>query len=172
MPVPHFDTQPFGRCHVVFLYGEDDPDTPEDDRIECPIYEEFTFNDQTLDYSIKRAAPASLAVAGSFNQFDDKITAPLNGFAGVFDYYQRASCRGYLRQIETPTLIIHALDDPFMTPEVIPPEDAVSGQVCIEVSAGGGHVGFIDGGTPWRPSFYLPGRILRFLQPNAAMPGL
>ena len=31
-----FDTQPFCRCHVVFNYSE----TP------CPIYEEFTFNDQ------------------------------------------------------------------------------------------------------------------------------
>lgn len=41
-----FDTQPFGRCHVVFLYGKDDPSTPEDDRTECPIYEEFTFNDE------------------------------------------------------------------------------------------------------------------------------
>ena len=31
-----FQTQPFGRCHVVFFY-QDRP---------CPIYEEFTFNDQ------------------------------------------------------------------------------------------------------------------------------
>lgn len=31
-----FDTQPFGRCHVVFDYSGE----------LCPIYEEFTFNDQ------------------------------------------------------------------------------------------------------------------------------
>lgn len=30
-----FDTQPFARCYVVFRYDEGD----------CPIYEEFTFND-------------------------------------------------------------------------------------------------------------------------------
>ena len=41
----NFDVQPFGRCHLVFLYGRDDPATPADDRTECPIYEEFTFND-------------------------------------------------------------------------------------------------------------------------------
>ena len=41
-----FETQPFARCHVVFLYGTDNPDTDEDDRTECPIYEEFTFNNQ------------------------------------------------------------------------------------------------------------------------------
>lgn len=41
-----FPTQPFGRCRVVFLYGKDDPSTDEDERTPCPIYEEFTFNDQ------------------------------------------------------------------------------------------------------------------------------
>ncbi|MBC7531766.1 MAG: hypothetical protein H7318_09325 [Oligoflexus sp.] len=41
-----FPVQPFGRCHVVFLYGRDDPKTAKDDRVECPIYEEFTFNDR------------------------------------------------------------------------------------------------------------------------------
>jgi hypothetical protein len=34
-----FDTQPFGRCFVVFYYDAHDGKG-------CPIYEEFTFNDQ------------------------------------------------------------------------------------------------------------------------------
>lgn len=34
-----FDTQPFGRCTVVFYYDAHDGKP-------CPIYEEFTFNDQ------------------------------------------------------------------------------------------------------------------------------
>ncbi len=59
-----------------------------------------------------------------------------------------------------------------MTEDVIPSDDQLSDHVSVEVSAGGGHVGFIDGGMPWRPSHFLPGRILRFLQPYAAMPGL
>ena len=33
-----FDTQPFGRCTVVFYYEDHDG-------LGCPIYEEFTFND-------------------------------------------------------------------------------------------------------------------------------
>ena len=41
-----------------------------------------------------------------------------------------------------------------------------------EVADAGGHVGFIEGGTPWRPSFYLPGRLMGFLEPLAARPGL
>ena len=125
------------------------------------------FNPHTAAFDWDKAMAAR-----TFAEFDDWVTAPLHGFNGMQDYYDKCSSMRYLDGIERPTLVINALDDPFMTPEVIPPEDAVSGQVCIEVSAGGGHVGFIDGGTPWRPSFYLPGRILRFLQPNAAMPGL
>jgi predicted alpha/beta-fold hydrolase len=42
----------------------------------------------------------------------------------------------------------------------------------MEISDTGGHVGFISGGTPWRPTFYLPARILEFLEPFAAKPGL
>ncbi len=34
-----FDTQPFGRCRVTFYYSDHDGQP-------CPIYEEFTFNDQ------------------------------------------------------------------------------------------------------------------------------
>jgi len=34
-----FDTQPFGRCYVVFYYDAHEG-------LGCPVYEEFTFNDQ------------------------------------------------------------------------------------------------------------------------------
>ena len=78
----------------------------------------------------------------------------------------------FLEDIERPTLVINSLDDPFMTPEVIPGADQLSEHVTLEVAAAGGHVGFIDGGTPWRPTFYLPDRILGFLRPYSAMPGL
>jgi predicted alpha/beta-fold hydrolase len=59
-----------------------------------------------------------------------------------------------------------------MTERVIPSADRLSEQVTLEVAETGGHVGFIDGGPPWRPSFYLPERILGFLEPYAARPGL
>ena len=110
--------------------------------------------------------------ARTFAEFDDAVTAPLHGFNGMQDYYDRCSATHYLQRIERPTLIINALDDPFMSPAVIPDESQLSDSVLIEVAENGGHVGFIDGGTPWRPSFYLPGRILEFLEPFAAKPGL
>jgi predicted alpha/beta-fold hydrolase len=99
----------------------------------------------------------------TFAEFDDAVTAPLHGFNGKDDYYDRCSSRQYLKDIHAPTLIINAVDDPFMTPGVLPHEDRLSDSVTLEVSETGGHVGFVCGGTPWRPEFYLPRRIMGFL---------
>ncbi len=110
--------------------------------------------------------------ARTFAEFDDAVTAPLHGFHGKQDYYDRCSSVHYLRSIQTRTLIINAVDDPFMTPHVIPTADRLSDCVTLEVAEHGGHVGFIDGGLPWRPTYYLPARILQFLEPSAVMPGL
>ena len=87
-----------------------------------------------------------------------------HGFAGADDYYRQASSRQYLPRIRRPTLILHALDDPFMTPGVIPHRDRLSECVSLEISEKGGHVGFVSGGTPWRPDYYLPPRIVSFLE--------
>ncbi|MCG8370239.1 MAG: hydrolase [Proteobacteria bacterium] len=110
--------------------------------------------------------------ARTFAEFDDRVTAPLHGFAGMADYYDKCSSMHFLEGIERPTLIINALDDPFMTRDVIPDEDRLSEHVTLEVAPAGGHVGFVDGGTPWQPTYYLPERILDFLQPYAALPGM
>lgn len=102
--------------------------------------------------------------ARTFAEFDDAVTAPLHGFVNKDDYYDRCSAVRYLQGIERPSLVINALDDPFMTPEVIPEPDAMSAFVAIEVSEHGGHVGFIYGGTPWRPRYYIPRRVVDFLE--------
>jgi hypothetical protein len=80
------------------------------------------------------------------------------------DYYDKCSSAQFLIDIARPTLIVNALDDPFMTPGVIPAEDKLSEHVTLEISAAGGHVGFVEGGTPWRPRYYLPRRMLGFLE--------
>ena len=110
--------------------------------------------------------------ARTFAEFDDWVTAPLHGFKNMQDYYDRCSSVHFLKGIERPTLIINALDDPFMTEDVIPTNESLSESVTLEIAASGGHVGFVDGGTPWRPSFYLPGRIIGFLEPQVAIPGM
>lgn len=104
----------------------------------------------------------------SFWTFDDLVTAPLNGFKDAHDYYQSASCKPFLCKIDTPTLIIHAEDDPFMSPEVIPTNDELSPHITLELSEKGGHVGFVSGTIPWRPKYWLDDRIPAFL--NSQLP--
>ncbi len=99
----------------------------------------------------------------TFHAFDDAVTAPLHGFDDVYDYYRRSSGLQFLKAISTPTLIMHAIDDPFMTDEVVPHEKELSDQITYELYPRGGHVGFIDGGTPWKPQFMLETRVLGFL---------
>ncbi len=99
-----------------------------------------------------------------FNRFDDEITAPLCGFDGVRDYYARASCRQFLPRIDTPTLILHASDDPFMFPSTVPFEHELGPGVTLELARRGGHVGFVTGSRPWRPVYWLEWRILNYLK--------
>lgn len=100
----------------------------------------------------------------SMRDFDERVTAPLHGFAGADDYYRRSSSRPFLPHIAVPTLIVHALDDPFMTAAVIPAHAELASSITLEVSRHGGHVGFVQG-TPWRPSYWLEERIPRYLAP-------
>jgi len=100
----------------------------------------------------------------SFWQFDDLVTAPLHGFAGVEDYYRRSSCRQYLRAIRVPTLIVHANDDPFMFAHTAPQPEELAGCIELDLTRRGGHVGFIAGHLPWRPHYWLDHRILDFLR--------
>jgi predicted alpha/beta-fold hydrolase len=99
----------------------------------------------------------------SFWQYDDSVVAKLHGFKDVHDYYQRSSSRQYLKAISVPTLLIQAVDDPFMTQEVLPELLELSPQVQLELSPHGGHVGFVSGSIPFRPQYWLEQRIPEFL---------
>lgn len=94
--------------------------------------------------------------------FDDKITAPMHGFLNAEDYYTQSSSKPYLKKIKTPTLIIHAMDDPFFPREAIPHALELSPSIQFEVLPWGGHVGFIQGSVPFFPKFYLEERIVRY----------
>ncbi len=100
----------------------------------------------------------------TFWEFDDAITAPLHGFKNADDYYEKSSSRQYLVKIKTPTLILHALNDPFTTLSALPTIDEISSQVSLEFSEHGGHVGFISGRYPWKPVYWLEKRIMSYLQ--------
>jgi predicted alpha/beta-fold hydrolase len=88
--------------------------------------------------------------------------APLHGFDGVHDYYARCRPNQFLKDIKVPTLVIHALDDPFMSPLVIPQASELSPMIHFELAETGGHVGFISGSVT-NPVYYLEHRIPAFL---------
>ncbi|MEY3807669.1 MAG: hypothetical protein RI893_645 [Pseudomonadota bacterium] len=120
------------------------------------------------DEAAKISALGDLSAIHSFWQYDDKVVAKLHGFNDVHDYYQRSSSRQYLESIFVPTLLIQALDDPFMTPEVLPEPSELSSQVQLELTQCGGHVGFISGSIPFRPQYWLEQRIPEFLKHNTS----
>lgn len=102
----------------------------------------------------------------SFNDFftfDNHVTAPLFGFKNAEHYYQVGSCRQYLSGIHTPTLILHALDDPFMDTSVVPHANQLSKEVTLEISANGGHVGFIEHTEQEKISWWPAQRMIKYL---------
>ena len=105
-----------------------------------------------------------LSKINSFWQYDDRVVARLHGFKNVQDYYQRSSSRQFLESIAITTLLIQAVDDPFMTKDVLPDLDELSSTVHLEITQGGGHVGFIAGDTPFKPDYWLEQRIPEFLK--------
>jgi predicted alpha/beta-fold hydrolase len=98
----------------------------------------------------------------SFWKYDDVFTAPIHGFSSASDYYEKCSSKQFLKDITTPTLIIHSKDDPFMTPQVIPKDEELSDSIRLEVTQRGGHVGFIEGSF-FKPSFWLEKKVIEFL---------
>lgn len=104
------------------------------------------------------AALGSLEGMDSFWDFDERVTAPLHGYASAEDYYRRCSSRFFLGTIAVPTLIVQALNDPFVYPHSLPEQTELSPCTQFELHPGGGHVGFIEGSVA-KPRFYLERRL-------------
>ncbi|MDN5680224.1 MAG: hydrolase [Ewingella sp.] len=97
-------------------------------------------------------------------EFDDAITSKAHGFADALDYYRRCSGMPLLSQVRIPLLIIHAKDDPFMTPEVIPPLADLPPSIEYQLTEHGGHVGFVSGSLR-NPQMWLEQRIPAWIAP-------
>lgn len=106
--------------------------------------------------------PAALA-ARTFFEYDEAYTAPLAGYPDVEDYYTHASCGQFLKGIQRSTLVVHALDDPFMTADIVPAVETLSPHVTLELARSGGHVGFISAGAFGQPYFWLDRRLAGYL---------
>lgn len=93
----------------------------------------------------------------SIRTVDEYYTAPVHGFEGAADYYERASARRVLGDIRVPSLLLNAENDPLLDGPSYPLELAQgSAFFHLERPRCGGHVAFL--GTGW-----LGKRITSFL---------
>ena len=104
-----------------------------------------------------------VAASRTFFEFDDSATAPLHGFAGAADYYDRSSSLGFLPKIGTETLCVSAADDPFLPARVAEAARAAASP-CVEfrVPAKGSHLGFLTG-RPWALRSWAEREVLDWL---------
>lgn len=114
--------------------------------------------------------PRRTAGIRSLREFDDRITAFYSGFTGADDYYYRAAAARVLDQIAVPTLILHALDDPFLrilpdSREIILANPTIS---YIETNHGG-HCAFLATADPESgyDGYWAEHTLLRFLLSHA-----
>jgi uncharacterized protein len=80
----------------------------------------------------------------SLRDFDHRITALYSGFLSAEDYYFRAAAARVVDRISVPTLILHAIDDPFVhiTPETMGKLEA-NPSITLLQPAHGGHCAFL-----------------------------
>ena len=93
--------------------------------------------------------------------FDEYYTSKLNGFKDAQDYYAKSSSKQFLSTIKKPTLLINALDDPFLSESCFPFTEAKNNpQLYLMSPRYGGHVGFVSkGGSYWSEQ-----QILNFIE--------
>ncbi|MDB5868698.1 MAG: hydrolase of the alpha/beta-hydrolase fold-like protein [Polaromonas sp.] len=104
----------------------------------------------------------ALLEARDLYAFDNIFTAPLHGFAGVDDYWARASAKPHLGRIGVPALALNALNDPFIPAGSLPRPADVSAQVTLWQTAQGGHVGFPASNFPAHV-YAMPEAVVAFL---------
>lgn len=81
----------------------------------------------------------------TLRDFDERITAFYCGFAGADDYYDRAAASHVIERIARPTLVIHAVNDPFV--RILPEtrEKILSNRNITYVETqDGGHCSFVS----------------------------
>jgi uncharacterized protein len=92
---------------------------------------------------------AAIGAARNVYEYDDRFIAPRFGYRGADEYYECNAAKNFLAGISLPTLILHALDDPWIPGECY---TAVIWQRLPVVEAvlppRGGHLGFHGRGSP------------------------
>lgn len=95
----------------------------------------------------------------SIREFDDRITAPLSGFRDALDYYAKTSAAPHLSNVEVPTTIILAEDDPLIPISMFERPD-ISSQIRIHRTRFGGHLGYFGSASGDPDRYWLDWRVV------------
>jgi predicted alpha/beta-fold hydrolase len=101
---------------------------------------------------VSAAERAAIMGAATVWDYDDVFIAPRYGFASAEDYYERCRPTRFMAGIRIPTLILGALDDPWVPGALYKNYDWASNRSLTPVLPDdGGHVGFHGTGSrqPW-----------------------
>ncbi len=103
---------------------------------------------------------ARMLASRNLYEFDNVVTAPLHGYRDTEDYWRRAASKEVLGEVAVATLVLNALNDPFLPARALPARSLASSAVTLDYPPEGGHVGFYERnlGLAW-----LPQRVFRFL---------
>lgn len=105
-----------------------------------------------LELPLSGQERSRVLAARTVYEFDQAFTAPRFGFVDAEDYYRRSSAKRVLTEIQTPSLLIEAQDDPWVPSASYDTVDWDVLPFLHRLSAGGGgHVGFHgrSSETPW-----------------------
>jgi len=101
-------------------------------------------------------------------EYDEVFIAPRHGFAGAEDYYERCKPVRFMADIRVPTLVVGALDDPWIPGALYSGYDWAANKALLPLlPLRGGHVGFHGSGSrlPWSAQ-----AVTRFFEIRSACP--
>ena len=104
--------------------------------------------------------------AADLHQFVERVTVPMFHFGTAEHYLNSQSALNYLHEIQIPTLLVNADNDPFLTDTCFPKQQAeASSNFYLEIVHNGGHVGFEEKETS--DINWLEKRVLRWLNAHS-----
>ncbi|HHH49767.1 MAG TPA: alpha/beta fold hydrolase [Saprospiraceae bacterium] len=78
-----------------------------------------------------------------WKDFDEYFSAPINGYKNADEFYEQASAKNFMQNINVPCLLVNALNDPIIPLSCSPVEMAKEHEyIHLEMPKQGGHVGF------------------------------
>ncbi|MGA2637721.1 YheT family hydrolase [Methylocella sp.] len=102
--------------------------------------------------AVSASERAAIAAARNLYEFDDRFIAPRFGYRDAHDYYESNAAKHFLARIARPTLVLHALDDPWIPAACYAAIDwSRLPMIEAALTPRGGHLGFHGPGSliPW-----------------------